>query len=76
MRALALADRHNLVAIAVGSPPGQSGSTNTLRIHRVGDLADAGQLVEGKSVPAREKVGPWRTTDQEATEAAAKANGN
>ena len=32
-----------------------------LKVHKVGDLADAGQLVEGKPMPAREEVGPWDT---------------
>ena len=50
---------NDIVCIAAGSPPGQAGSTNSLRIHKVGDLADAGQLTDGKPMPAREKVGPW-----------------
>ncbi len=54
-----LAEVNDLVCIAAGSPPGQAGSTNTLRIHKVGDLADAGQLLDGKPMPDREKVGPW-----------------
>jgi pyruvate kinase len=29
------------VVIVAGSPPGTPGSTNTLRVHRLGDLADA-----------------------------------
>jgi pyruvate kinase len=28
------------VVIVAGSPPGTPGSTNTLRVHRLGDLAD------------------------------------
>ncbi|MCW4464537.1 pyruvate kinase [Glutamicibacter sp. MNS18] len=54
-----LAEVNDIVCIAAGSPPGQAGSTNSLRIHKVGDLADAGQLVDGKPMPDREKVGPW-----------------
>ena len=54
-----LAELNDIVCIAAGSPPGQAGSTNSLRVHKVGDLADAGQLVNGKPMPAREKVGPW-----------------
>ena len=54
-----LAELNDIVCIAAGSPPGQAGSTNSLRVHKVGDLADAGQLVDGKPMPAREKVGPW-----------------
>lgn len=54
-----LAQINDLVCIAAGSPPGQAGSTNSLRVHKVGDLADAGQLVDGKPMPVREHVGPW-----------------
>lgn len=31
--------KNDLVVIAFGSPPGVHGSTNTLRVHRIGDLA-------------------------------------
>ena len=31
----------DLVVIAAGSPPGVHGSTNTLRVHRIGDLDGA-----------------------------------
>ena len=47
----------DLVVIAAGSPAGQVGSTNLLRVHRVGDLADAGGELEART--EREKVGPW-----------------
>mgnify|MGYP002714789485 CR=1 FL=1 len=30
--------KNDLVIIAAGSPPGVHGSTNTLRVHRIGDL--------------------------------------
>ena len=30
--------KNDLVVIAAGSPPGVHGSTNTLRVHRIGDL--------------------------------------
>ncbi|GAA3695684.1 pyruvate kinase [Zhihengliuella alba] len=59
-----LAQVGDLVCIAAGSPPGTAGSTNSLRIHRVGDVADAGELLEGQEPPAREKVGPWRTREE------------
>ena len=36
-----LAGRGDLVVIVAGSPPGTPGSTNTLRVHRLGSLADA-----------------------------------
>ncbi|MDX2340917.1 pyruvate kinase [Micrococcus sp. M4NT] len=50
-----IAERGDLVVIAAGSPPGQVGSTNTLRVHRVGDDAS------GVAVPPseREPVGFW-----------------
>ncbi|NKX49500.1 pyruvate kinase, partial [Arthrobacter deserti] len=54
-----LVELDDLVVIAAGSPPGTAGSTNTLKVHRVGDLADAGGQLPGRSNPRREKVGPW-----------------
>ena len=68
LQAEGLAEVNDMVVIAAGSPPGQAGSTNSLRIHRVGDIADAGQLLEGSrnQAPFREKVGPWRTKAQAA----------
>ncbi len=53
-----LVEPNDLVVIAAGSPPGQAGSTNSLKVHRVGDIADAGQMPEGYT-PNKEKVGPW-----------------
>jgi pyruvate kinase len=35
------AHKGDYVVIVAGSPPGTPGSTNTLRVHRLGDLADA-----------------------------------
>ncbi|WP_285724291.1 pyruvate kinase [Psychromicrobium xiongbiense] len=43
------------VVIAAGSPPGQAGSTNSVKVHKVGDLADFSET--GRS--NREKVGFW-----------------
>jgi len=54
-----LVERDDLVVIAAGSPPGTAGSTNMVKVHRVGDLADAGVALPRP----REKVGPW--PDQE-----------
>lgn len=59
-----IAEVGDLVCIAAGSPPGTAGSTNSLRVHRVGDVADAGELLEGHQPPEREKVGPWRTREE------------
>ncbi|GAA1352917.1 pyruvate kinase [Arthrobacter koreensis] len=47
-----------MVVIAAGSPPGQAGSTNLIKVHRVGDAADTGQQGEGRR-REKEKVGPW-----------------
>ncbi|PZP30283.1 MAG: pyruvate kinase [Kocuria rhizophila] len=52
-----LAGPDDLVIICAGSPPGVAGSTNLVKVHRVGDLDDAGEA------PVREeheRVGPWR----------------
>ncbi|WP_158495844.1 pyruvate kinase [uncultured Micrococcus sp.] len=46
----------DLVVIAAGSPPGKAGSTNTLRVHKVGDPLDSGGRVEDVQ---REQVGFW-----------------
>ncbi|GAB3286012.1 pyruvate kinase [Sinomonas notoginsengisoli] len=54
-----LAAPNDLVVVAAGSPPGVAGSTNMLRVHKVGDLADAGQVLEGAATPRREQIGPW-----------------
>ncbi|GAA3700305.1 pyruvate kinase [Arthrobacter ginkgonis] len=52
-----LVEPDDVVVIAAGSPAGQTGSTNLLRVHRVGDLADAGGDLPGRTV--REGIGPW-----------------
>ncbi|MFC7402466.1 pyruvate kinase [Citricoccus sp. GCM10030269] len=54
-----IAGVNDLVVIAAGSPPGQAGSTNTLKVHRIGDLADSGGVLDGQQGPAREPVGMW-----------------
>jgi pyruvate kinase len=46
-----------MVVIAAGSPPGKAGSTNMLKVHKVGDLADAGS--HGEAGIAKDKLGPW-----------------
>lgn len=50
-----LVDEGDLVVIAAGSPPGQAGSTNSLKVHKVGDLADTSKV----SGSRKEPVGPW-----------------
>ena len=57
-----LVEPDDLVVIAAGSPPGQAGSTNSLKVHKVGDIADAGQRFEGQ-MRVKEKVGPWPIKD-------------
>jgi pyruvate kinase len=50
-----LVENGDLVVIAAGSPPGQAGSTNSLKVHKVGDLADTSKA----SAERKEKLGPW-----------------
>jgi len=52
-----LVKNDDLVIIAAGSPPGQVGSTNLLKAHKVGDQADTGGTAGNGKV--KEKVGPW-----------------
>lgn len=52
-----LVEDGDLVVIAAGSPPGKAGSTNSLKVHKVGDLADTPQA--GEAADKREKLGPW-----------------
>lgn len=40
LREEGLAETGDLTVIVAGSPPGTPGSTNTLKIHRIGDLDD------------------------------------
>jgi pyruvate kinase len=53
----------DLVVIAAGSPPGQAGTTNMVKVHRIGDLPDGGISVEalrrGEASVTKEPVGPW-----------------
>ncbi|HST73695.1 MAG TPA: pyruvate kinase [Kocuria rosea] len=53
-----LAGKDDMVVICAGSPPGVAGTTNLVKVHRVGDLADAGELIDQQG--RRERVGPWR----------------
>lgn len=49
-----LAETNQLIVMAAGSPPGVAGSTNMLKVHRIGDLDDAGAVLPEQ----REKLGP------------------
>ncbi|MFW0169305.1 pyruvate kinase [Rothia sp. P4278] len=55
MLANGLAEPNDLIVMAAGSPPGVAGSTNSVKVHRVGDLDDAGAILP----EARETVGPF-----------------
>jgi hypothetical protein len=48
---MGLVEDGDLVVIAAGSPPGKAGSTNSLKVHKVGDLADS--TYAGKSPATR-----------------------
>src|SRR5699024_4417517 len=50
-----LVDEGDLVVIAAASPPGQAGSTNLVKVHKVGDLADLGKANDGSK---KERIGP------------------
>ncbi len=50
-----LAEPGKLIVMAAGSPPGVAGSTNLLKVHRIGDLDDAGAVLPEE----REKLSPW-----------------
>ena len=60
-----IAETGDLVVIAAGSPPGQVGTTNMVKVHRIGDIPyggyDAGALQRGEhaGLPRKEPVGPW-----------------
>lgn len=60
-----VAEPGDLVVIAAGSPPGQAGTTNMVKVHRVGDLPDGGVDAEALRrgdtdvLPTKEPVGPW-----------------
>ncbi|MFW0108493.1 pyruvate kinase [Rothia sp. P6271] len=50
-----IAEPNQLIVMAAGSPPSVAGSTNMLKVHRIGDLDDAGALLPEE----KEKLGPW-----------------
>ena len=54
-----LASRDDFVVIAAGSPPGKAGSTNSLRVHKVGDASDHGPLRDGEGHVIKDPLGPW-----------------
>jgi pyruvate kinase len=68
---MGLVEDGDLVVIAAGSPPGKAGSTNSLKVHKVGDLADTPRL--GEAAGKREKLGPWPEKKKKNKAAAAPA---
>ena len=56
-----LVSEGDMVIIAAGSPPGQSGTTNLVKAHIVGDQSDTAKSAAGAPV-SRDKVGPWPTS--------------
>ncbi|WP_010525385.1 pyruvate kinase [Nesterenkonia sp. F] len=58
-----IAKPDDLVVIAAGSPPGQAGTTNMVKVHRIGDIPDSADLATLQrgdiAPPNKEPVGPW-----------------
>ena len=60
-----IAEAGDLVVIAAGSPPGQAGTTNMVKVHRIGDMpaggVDTEALRRGDTgvLPIKEPIGPW-----------------
>ena len=58
-----IAQPDDLVVIAAGSPPGQAGTTNMVKVHRIGDIPDSADLATLQrgdvAPPNKEPVGPW-----------------
>jgi pyruvate kinase len=46
MLSLGLARPGDFVVVVAGSPPNAPGSTNTLRVHKIGTLADTSTTVQ------------------------------
>lgn len=56
-----LAEKGDLIVMTAGSPPGVAGSTNTLRVHRIGDRDETG----AKLPEEREAVRPYADEDHD-----------
>lgn len=75
-----VAERGDLVVIAAGSPPGRAGTTNMVKVHRIGDVPDGGVDAEAlrrgdRSVmPRKEPVGPWPARSASSAASAYSAN--
>ena len=60
LRRRGLVEEDDLVVIAAGLPPGKVGSTNSLKVHRIGDVTLASGVADVSADGARrEKVGRW-----------------
>ncbi|MDO5633845.1 MAG: pyruvate kinase [Micrococcus sp.] len=51
-----IAQEGDLVVLVAGAPPGKAGSTNTLKVHTVGDMLDAGHKLTQRE---RDTIGFW-----------------
>ena len=56
-----LAEKGDLIVMTAGSPPGVAGSTNTVRVHRIGDRDETG----AKLPEEREAVRPYADEDHD-----------
>lgn len=68
-----LVDQDDLVVVVSGSPPGKAGSTNSLRVQRIGDHAEA-STVDGEYASRHEEIRPWRTREQAAEDLVRRMN--
>ncbi|GAB3843291.1 pyruvate kinase [Nesterenkonia populi] len=74
-----LAEVGDLVVIAAGSPPGQAGTTNMVKVHKVGDLPDGGANIDALRrgdtgvLPVKEPLGPWPSSSAASAQSAQSA---
>ncbi|RII41715.1 pyruvate kinase [Galactobacter valiniphilus] len=68
-----LVENDDLVLVVSGSPPGKAGSTNSLRVHRIGDILEGGPAGE-RNETRHEEIRPWRTREQAAEDIVRRMN--
>lgn len=68
-----LAEEDELAVIVSGSPPGKAGSTNSLRVHRLGDMTHGGEAGQ-RNEERHEEIKPWRTREQAAEDLVLRMN--
>jgi len=68
-----LVENDDLVLVVSGSPPGKAGSTNSLRVHRIGDILEGGPAGE-RNEARHEEIRPWRTREQAAEDIVRRMN--